>query len=231
VNEGLPRVAASIVVAFATAIVILALAILPFLNPGWVAFEQGRSQADAWTGYAPADLRTVTDAILADLLFGPPDFDVEVRGEPVLSAAERGHMTDVRGVSIGFGFVAVVSAVVLVAAHRVSRGGAAFWRSVRAGAIGVAATLAALGLVGLFAFDAAFEAFHRLFFAGGNYTFDPATDRLVQLFPYQFWVETSFAVGAVVLVLAAITARFSHGRLGTHPSPPVARQVAVEVGR
>jgi hypothetical protein len=46
VSERLPRVAASIVVAVATAVVILALAILPFLNPAWVSFEQGRSRAD-----------------------------------------------------------------------------------------------------------------------------------------------------------------------------------------
>jgi integral membrane protein (TIGR01906 family) len=231
VNERLPRVAASIVVAFAAAIVILALAILPFLNPAWVSFEQGRSRADAWTGYAPAELQTATNAILADLLLGPPDFDVEVRGEPVLTAAERGHMTDVRGVFVGFGLVAAVSAVVLFAAHRLGRREAAFWRPVRAGAIGIAVALLAAGLVGMFAFDAAFEAFHRLFFAGGNYTFDPATDRLVQLFPYQFWVETSFAVGAVAIALAAITTWLARRRLGTQPSQALARPVAVEAAR
>jgi integral membrane protein (TIGR01906 family) len=231
VNERLPRGAASIVVAFATAVVILALAILPLLNPGWVSFEQDRSRADAWTGYTPAELRTATDAILADLLLGPPDFDVEVRGVPVLTASERGHMVDVRGVFAGFGLVAVVSAVVLFAAHRLARRGAAFWRPVRAGAIGLAVALVAVGLVGMFAFDAAFEAFHRLFFAGGNYTFDPATDRLVQLFPYQFWVETSFAVGSVAIALAAVTTWLAQRRLGTEPSQSATRQVAVEAAR
>jgi uncharacterized membrane protein len=52
------------------------------------------------------------------------------------------------------------------------------------------------------AFDLAFEVFHRLFFAGGTYGFDPRTDRLVQLFPDQFWYETSIALGIVILVLA-----------------------------
>ena len=42
-----------------------------------------------------------------------------------------------------------------------------------------------------------FELFHRIFFAGGSYTFDPATDRLVQLFPFRFWQETAIVVGAV----------------------------------
>jgi integral membrane protein (TIGR01906 family) len=231
VSERLPRVAASVVVAVATAIVILALAILPFLNPVWVSFEQGRSQAAAWTGFSPAELRTATDAILADLLLGPPDFDVEIGGRPVLNAQERGHMQDVRGVFVGFGVFALASVFALAATHRLARGGAAFWRAVRSGAIGIAGAVVALGLVGLLAFDAVFEAFHRLFFGGGNYTFDPATDRLVQLFPYRFWVETSFAVGAVVLVLAAVAGLLAQRRLGTNQSRPAARQIPVEVGR
>jgi integral membrane protein (TIGR01906 family) len=231
VSERLPRVAASVVVAVATAIVILALAILPFLNPAWVSFEQGRSRADAWTGFSPAELRIASDAILSDLLLGPPDFDVEVRGEPVLDQRERGHMADVRGVFVAFGLTALISAAALAAAHRLGTGDARFWRPVRAGAIGIAGALVALGLVGLFAFDAAFETFHRLFFAGGNYTFDPATDRLVQLFPYQFWVETSLAVGVVSLILAGITAMLAQRRLGTSHIRPAARQVPLEVGR
>ena len=230
-SERLPRVAASVVVAVATAIVILALAILPFLNPVWVSFEQGRSRVDAWTGFSPAELRTATDAILADLILGPPDFDVEVAGQPVLDARERGHMVDVRGVFLGFGVLALVSVGALAVARRRRRGDTEFWRPVRAGAIGVAGAVVGLGLVGLFAFDAAFEAFHRLFFAGGNYTFDPATDRLVQLFPYQFWVETSFALGAVVLILAGVVATLAQRRLATGPRPLAARQVPVEVGR
>jgi integral membrane protein (TIGR01906 family) len=231
VSERLPRVAASIVVAVATAIVILALAILPFLNPAWVSFEQGRSRADAWTGFSPSELRTATDAILADLLLGPPEFDVEIRGEPVLAAEERGHMTDVRGVFVAFGLLALVSAVALAAAHRLGRGAAAFWRPVRAGAIGATAAVIAIGLVGMYAFDAVFEAFHSLFFAGGNYTFDPATDRLVQLFPYQFWMETSFALGVVVLILATLVAWLAQRHLAVSPTRPAARQVPVEVGR
>jgi len=38
------------------------------------------------------------------------------------------------------------------------------------------------------AFDATFTFFHGLFFAAGTWTFNPATDRLVQLYPQDFWV-------------------------------------------
>ena len=61
------------------------------------------------------------------------------------------------------------------------------------------------------AFDALFEVFHRIFFAGGSYSFDPRTERLVQLFPDRFWFETSTAL-AVVLVAFGAGLRFLAGR-------------------
>ena len=67
--------AASVLISVATALIILALVIPLFLNPIWVAFEQGRAEAPAWTGFSEPQLREATDAILADLVFGPPDFE------------------------------------------------------------------------------------------------------------------------------------------------------------
>ena len=56
---------------------------------------------------------------------------------------------------------------------------------------------------------AAFLLFHRVFFAQGNFTFDPRTQRLVQLLPDQFWTEsltvvafTGFAIAVLVTLLA-----------------------------
>ena len=43
--------AASVLIGVATAIVIVTLTIVPFLSPQWVAFEQGRADATAWTGF------------------------------------------------------------------------------------------------------------------------------------------------------------------------------------
>src|SRR4051812_36275315 len=192
-------------VAVATAVVLLAISIPPFLNPAWVSWEQGRAEATAWTGYSTAELRTATDAILSDLIVGPPRFDVTVGGEAVLSPAERSHMVDVRGVFVGLAVLAVASVIVLIVAHRAWRGRGAFWGAVRAGAAGLAVAVVAIGIVGAFAFELAFEVFHRLFFAGGTYTFDPRTARLVQLFPERFWFETSMAVGGLILVLCAVT--------------------------
>jgi integral membrane protein (TIGR01906 family) len=205
VNATVPERVAGVLTAIATAVVITAIAIVPFLTPAWVSFEQGRTGAEGLTGYTTAELRTATDAILADLVVGPPDFDVMVGGAPVLNAREQSHMRDVRGVFAGFGLIALVTAAGLVAlylgARRLGHPERA-WSAIRNGARGLAIGVVIAGFVAFFAFDAAFEVFHRLFFAGGSYTFDPGTDRLVQLFPFAFWSETTMAVGAVIIAIS-----------------------------
>jgi integral membrane protein (TIGR01906 family) len=214
-SASLGRWIAAILTALATAVVIVAVAILPFLTPAWVDFDQGWAGAIGYTGFTHDELRTATDSILADLVVGPPNFDVTIRGVPVLNERERAHMRDVRGVFAGFAVVAVVAAVGLVAAYvgarRLGHPERA-WSAIRSGARGLMVGVVVAGLVAFFAFDAAFELFHQLFFPGGTYTFNPATDRLVQLFPDAFWSETTMAVGAVVLVLSLVVAKFAGGR-------------------
>jgi integral membrane protein (TIGR01906 family) len=200
-------VLAALVTGIATALVVVALAILPFLNPVWVGFEQGRADAPAWTGFNPADLAYATNEILADLVLGPADFDVVLDGRAVLVEREREHMRDVRNVFASFYLAAAVGALVLVGAYLVarSRGArsrAAFWRRLAGSGKVIAIVTIVGGVTGVFFFDTAFEVFHRLFFPAGTYLFDPTTDRLVQLFPEQFWVETTIGVGVVVIVLS-----------------------------
>ena len=96
--------------------------------------------------------------------------------------------------------------LVLLNVRLVARGAAWYRRAVGAGAVLLAGAVVIGGVIAALAFEQAFEVFHELFFAGGSYTFDPATDRLVQLFPIQFWEETSLAVGVVILVLSATVA-------------------------
>ena len=73
--------------------------------------------------------------------------------------------------------------------------------------------LVVAGGVAFVAFDALFETFHRLLFTGGSYTFDPSTERLVQLFPFQFWQETAIAVGVVAIVAAIAVATLAGRRI------------------
>ena len=129
-------------------------------------------------------------------------------------------MRDVRGVFAGFFALVALAAVVLVVAARRATGTEArraLSRAVSGGARGLAIALAVVGAIAIFAFDAAFEVFHRLFFSSGSYTFDPGTDRLVQLFPERFWYETSTVVGIVALVVALLT-MWRARRNPAHPS-------------
>jgi integral membrane protein (TIGR01906 family) len=216
VRTSLSRIA-DVWIALATALAIVALTLSLFLNPLWVSFEQGRAEVTAWTGFSESDLRTATDAILADLVVGPPEFDVAVAGEPVLNERERSHMRDVRGVFIGFFAVALIALVggLVIAARRRGDDRLASWRAVRAGALGLVAVLVVGGVVSLVAFGPLFEAFHRVFFAGGSYTFDPGTERLVQLFPFRFWQETAIAVGVACIVVALVVAAIASRRSST----------------
>lgn len=214
----------------ATALVILGLTVVPFLTPAWVGFEQDRTDVTVWTGFTKADVTATTNAILGDLVLAKGDFAVERAGTPVLTDAERSHMRDVRGVFAGFALLALVAAGFLVYAARSARGRDSrreLWAGVRRGAAGLAVVIVIVGGISLVAFDAAFEVFHQVFFPAGTYTFDPATSRLVQLFPDRFWSETTLAVGAVGLVLALAVAWFASRRLGRTAEPAPAPALSV----
>jgi integral membrane protein (TIGR01906 family) len=214
--NGLPfRAAASVVVAAATILVLAGIGVALFFNPVFVAFEQDRSGAEAWTGFTPGQLHAATNQVLGELYFGPGTFAMTVDGAPLFDARERQHMVDVRGVFTGFAASVLGGGAVLAVAALAGRRKAWFWRGVAGGASALAVGVVVGGAVFVVAFDAAFEIFHRLFFAGGSYTFDPRTERLVQLFPEQFWSETSIAVAAAGLVLALVVARYARGRTRT----------------
>lgn len=221
-NRSAARRLAAAGVAVATVLLVLGIGVAVLFNPPFVAFEQGRAGSTAWTGYSTQELRSATDAILGQLYFGG-DFAVTVRGEAVLDPREQAHMRDVRGVFAGFFIAVLLSGLVLLVAGWRSRGAAWFWRATRAGAIALSIGVVALGVVSLVAFDALFEVFHRIFFAGGTYLFDPRTERLVQLFPDQFWSETSIVLGVVLLGLALIVALVGGRRAasGGRPDPEI----------
>ena len=216
----MPERLAAVATAVAASIVVIAIAILPFLTPAWVSFEQGRTHAASLTGYSEADLGLATNAILHDLVLGPPDFAVEIGGAPVLEERERAHMRDVRGVFGGFFLLAAVAAVglvVLVAgARRMGHSGRA-WSAIAGGMRGLIVAVIVAGIVAAVAFDAVFEIFHRLFFPAGSFTFDPRTDHLVQLFPFDFWSETTIVLGVAIVVIAGLVA-IGAGRLARRAS-------------
>ncbi|HEX7491753.1 MAG TPA: DUF1461 domain-containing protein [Candidatus Limnocylindrales bacterium] len=211
---------ASAVAVIATPLVIIAVAVMLFLNPIWVGFDQDRSDVTGFTGYTHAQVQAVTGSILSDLVFGPPNFDVNLDGThggtPVLDERARKHMADVRTVLMELGLVALLAGVLLAGVALYSRGRRWFWRAVAVGAkVLIVGVVVVGGAFALF-FEQAFELFHEIFFPPGTYMFDSLTDKLVQLFPDQFWSETSVAIAAAVLVLGIVVGLVAT-RLGREP--------------
>ena len=133
VNLPLAQRIAAVITAIATPCVIIGAAVLLFLNPIWVGFEQDRSDVTRITGYTSAQVHDVTGSILSDLVFGPPDFAAKVNGVAVLEPRERIHMVDVRTVLISLGLVALAATVLLAGLMVASRGRRWFWRAVGTG--------------------------------------------------------------------------------------------------
>jgi integral membrane protein (TIGR01906 family) len=206
--------AITIVAGIATIVAALGAAVALFFNPIWVAFEQERTQVDLWTGWTWDRVHAVTGSVVAEVFLGPGTFSQRLEdGTAVFTPSEASHMADVRGVVLGFALVVAVAIAGLVAVRLADRRGVAFWRGVAAGASVLSVGIVATGIWLGFFFDTAFEIFHRLLFAAGSYTFDPLVDRLVQLFPEPFWVETSIALALVGLAASIALAFVARGRM------------------
>ena len=201
-----PRsLAASVLVPAGTIVVLIALALLPLLTPLVMHRMLDASQAPAWLGASPADTHTWSDATVRDLvLWG--SFDIRgPGGTPLYGPDEVAHLGDARLLLWGLFGVAAISAVALAARVRRSADRSGTWRGIaRGGAIAAAATVV-IGVVGLVAFEPLFELFHRVFFPGGNWAFDPGSQRLVQLYPFAFWELAAAGLGLGIIVLGAAT--------------------------
>jgi integral membrane protein (TIGR01906 family) len=198
-RSGLGRRLAGVGVALATALVITGVAIALFFNPAWVSFAQGRANAAAYTGWTAEQVDAVTRDIVLE---SGSDRGPSATGRrPAVFDGERSHMVDVRGVLMMFYTVVAAALAALFIAGLASRRARWFRGAVALGAGGLAVGAVVVGIAFFVFFDTAFTLFHQLFFAAGTWSFDPATDRMVQLLPYQFWTETSAAISVVGLGL------------------------------
>lgn len=76
------------------------------------------------------------------------------------------------------------------------------------------ATILGLGAVAVTGFESAFEQFHFLAFDNDFWRLNPATDRLIQMFPEGFWFDVSILVGVMTLAEAGALALASGIYLG-----------------
>ncbi len=200
----------SILVPAATAVTILALALLPLLTSWFMHPALDAAESAAWLGSTRVAAYEFSDMTVHDLVLGGDfqaiDFVEGTTGQALYyTPDEVSHMRDARSLLYAFLALASISAVFLVASLARGRDRGATWRSVGRGARGLAVGVVVGGVIGFFAFEPAFELFHRIFFPGGNWAFDPRTSRLVQLYPYVFWEIAAASLGAIAVALAVLT--------------------------
>lgn len=177
---------------------------LLLFNPIFTTTLQARHEVPDAFGTSQAEVDRVTGEILGDLFVGG-SFDAAFEGDaPLLNDRERSHMSDVSrlvqlllGITVAALLIAVVTGLMLRREPR--RQGRIML--VAAGLIGAVAL--GLAIVFAVAFDAAFLAFHEVFFPPGTYLFEPGS-KLITLFPSGFWFDASLAAGAAIVVSALI---------------------------
>lgn len=204
------------VLAFGVAVAALVLLTGPLLLffPLVVSLEQARHDVPALLGTDQATVDRATSSMLGDLLFNG-DFTVSIDGrQPVLDASERSHMRDVGGVVRGLILADLLALLVAVIAGRLLRNERARRdRAMLRAAAGIGLVAVVLGAFFAFAFDAAFTAFHAIFFAAGTWQFGPDSN-LLRFFPEPLWFELSLIAGSMIVLGALVVVLLARRELG-----------------
>lgn len=190
-----------------TLLVIIATALLPLLTPPFLHPALDAAGSPARLGL-PADLAyALSDRSVEELVLGPGTFAFDgPDGSPFYDASERSHLAEARLLLWLCLLAGALSLLAIGAAMLRSdppwRRSA--WRIISRTGAATAVVVIVLGLLSLVAFDALFTLFHQVFFPAGNWSFDPATQRLVQLYPFRFWQLAAGALGLLVLLLGVL---------------------------
>jgi len=177
-----------------------------FLTPPVIHLLLSVSDSHAALGVEPRVAEALSDALVGDLLTDGA-FDAPLGDEPLLSAGERSHLADVGGLLRAV-LVAGLGGLLVLAFARVRR---RTWLrvAIRDGAALIVGGALVAAAAFVLAFDATFAFFHGLFFAAGTWTFNPATDRLVQLYPQDFWVLAALLFCLVLAVFSLLAYRMT----------------------
>jgi hypothetical protein len=204
-----------------TIVIIVALALLPLLTPWLMHPMLDSARSAAWLGSSQVQAHALSDRTVAELALGPGTFAFAgPDGAAFYDTAERAHMQDARTLLLLLFAGAAVSAVGITLAVR-RRDRIATLRAISNGGAVTVVAVVVIGVVGFFAFEPLFELFHRIFFPGGNWAFDPRTEHLVQLYPYAFWELAASVLGVVALLLGTLT-WWSARHLARRPARPTA---------
>lgn len=203
------RAARRIGAAAVTLLALLALTLGLFLLPPIVHLLLDLANAAENLNVAAPVAHSLSDALVRDLLVGGA-FDVPLSGEPLLSASERSHLVDV---GVLFRILMIAGAISLaVLTTLLIRKRRWFYQALHDGALLLGTGAALVGGAFALAFDATFTFAHELLFPAGNWTFNPATDRLVQLYPMNFWLLAAISFCVVLVGAAALGFSLARGQ-------------------
>jgi integral membrane protein (TIGR01906 family) len=129
--------------------------------------------------------------------------------ETLFTAEETIHMQDVRSLVQTMFTVQVLAVaailtlvVVMIALWPVRVLAAAMlWGAVFTGVV-----MAAMGVLAVTGFDAAWSQFHGIAFTNDLWQLDPDTDHLIQMYPEAFWQEATLLIGGLIMLQVVIIA-------------------------
>lgn len=191
-----------------TILTILALAVLPLLSPPFIHATLDAADSAGRLGLDAETVRALSDRSVEGLLSWSDPFDLAgPDGRAFYDEAERSHLGDARVLlwaCLSLGALSLIG-IALVLQRADGAGRRSLWRSISRAGASVSIAVLVIGAVAVVAFAQLFTLFHQVFFPGGNWSFDPATQRLVQLYPFGFWQIAAVALGVLLLVLGLAT--------------------------
>lgn len=161
----------------------------------------------------------IRDYFVNDARYLAINVTVDGETEPLYSEEEVLHMADVKDLmQILFRINEITLAVVLATVA-----GRFLWaregnlrrlaRETLYG-LGLGAVIAvAVGALAVVGFDAAWNQFHEIAFANDFWQLDPDTDRLIQMFPEEYWQESVILIAAMIVTQGAAVALLAGGYL------------------
>lgn len=197
--------------AIALAVTLVGLSVLLLLQPAFTRSLSAATSESAAAGLTRAQAQSLAERVRAFVAEKRGALPFTVAGRPGFDAAAVSHLRDVANVMAGakiatavFGGACLAWIFVLARRKR--------WRELarglRLGAGLSAGLVVVVGALSLWSFDAVFTEFHGIFFKAGTWTF-PYDSLLIRLFPEPFWSTTAAALGAAVLLGAALLALVS----------------------
>ena len=216
-HMGFARSLATIIFIIALPVAIVTTNVRLLMNAPLVySYAFDRYNGEEATGLSRADLDSTGVALREYFNNDEPTFFHTVTANglttSVLNARETRHMEDVKQLITWVNQLQIASVMFCVAYGIIffcwSREGnlRELAGQMLAGLLLGFVIVGAIGVAAIVAFDAAWEQFHVILFPSGFWLLNPRTDRLIQMFPEEFWRDATFMLGALCLLEAALVA-------------------------